>query len=184
MDLLTGGLPRTVNIKGVEYPIETDFRTFIQFELIMNDDEDDLVQVAKAMHLVYGEELPADAPGAVDALLWFYSGGQPQKMKKAQRTYYFDHDADYIYSAFLDQYGIDLSDVEYLHWWKFRALFRSLKEDNEIVKIIGFRSVKVDSRMPKDRRKFYTRMKAEFAPPLSARQLKRQEELDKMLMRK
>jgi len=48
MDLLTGGLPRTVNIKGVEYPIDTDFRTFIQFELILNNDEDDLVQIGKA----------------------------------------------------------------------------------------------------------------------------------------
>ncbi|WP_242840658.1 Gp15 family bacteriophage protein [Clostridium hydrogeniformans] len=35
----------------------------------------------------------------------------------------------------LDQYGADLQNVEYLHWWKFKAL----KEDNEIFKIMGYR---------------------------------------------
>lgn len=47
-------------------------------------------------------------------------------------------DADYIYAAFLSQYGIDLLDVKELHWHKFLALFKGLKDDEMICKIMSY----------------------------------------------
>ena len=35
-----------------------------------------------------------------------------------------------------DRYHIDLQDIEYLHWWKFKALLRTLSSDLEFSKII------------------------------------------------
>ncbi|WP_165442998.1 Gp15 family bacteriophage protein [Senegalia massiliensis] len=58
---------------------------------------------------------------------------------KADNIYSFEHDDEYIYSAFLDQYGIDLKDIKHLHWWKFKSPFKGLKEDNLICKIMRYR---------------------------------------------
>ena len=49
---------------------------------------------------------------------------------------YDEFDNDLIYSAFKDQYSIDLQEIEYLHWWKFKAMFDALKDDNKIVEIM------------------------------------------------
>ncbi|MEG0309200.1 MAG: Gp15 family bacteriophage protein [Clostridium sp.] len=74
--------------------------------------------------------------------------------KSATQIYSFEYDDDYLYSAFLDQYGVDLQDVEYLHWWKFKSMFKALKEDNEIVKIMGYRAITIDNKMSRDKRHF------------------------------
>ena len=68
-------------------------------------------------------------------------------------------DADYIYSAFMSQYNIDLQDIEYLHWWKFRALFDSLNENNRLSKIIQYRSMDLSKIKDKEQKKFYKNMK-------------------------
>ena len=83
-----------------------------------------------------------------------------------QQVYSFQYDDDYIYAAFLEQYGIDLQDVEDLHWWKFRALFKGLREDTEIVKIMGYRSIEITSKMPKEQREFYKKMQSVHALPI------------------
>ena len=65
--------------------------------------------------------------------LWAYVEQVPHDLQK-----YLDD--KYIYSAFKEQYNIDLNSIKYLHWWKFKALLKSLKEDTEFVKIKGYRA--------------------------------------------
>ena len=48
-------------------------------------------------------------------------------------------DGSYIYASFMQCYGIDLVDIEYLHWHKFITLFKCLSEDCIIKKIISYR---------------------------------------------
>ena len=45
------------------------------------------------------------------------------KQEKQKQIYSYEFDADYIYSAFLQQYKIDLNSIKYMHWWKFKDLF-------------------------------------------------------------
>ena len=42
-----------------------------------------------------------------------------------------------IYSAFMENYNIDLS--KYMHWWKFKALFKGLNSECEFCKIKSYR---------------------------------------------
>ena len=46
-------------------------------------------------------------------------------------------DADYIYAAFMEMYGIDLVDTN-LHWYKLLALFKGL-HGTKLNEIIGYR---------------------------------------------
>ncbi len=55
----------------------------------------------------------------------------------------FELDGEYIYAAFLQDYGIDLIEQQgKLHWRKFLALFQGLSEDTRIKQIMQIRSMK------------------------------------------
>lgn len=79
--------------------------------------------------------------------------------------YSFEYDDDYIYAAFMTQYGIDLNSIEYMHWWKFRSMFNSLTNQCEFVKIMEYRSIDLKDNMPKEQKAFYRKMKRIYALP-------------------
>ena len=54
---------------------------------------------------------------------------------------------------------------EELHWWKFKALFQGLKEDNKIVQIMGYRGMDLSKIKDKEERKHYKRLKKLYALP-------------------
>lgn len=188
-NILLDILPETVDIDGIEYRINSDFRISILFELLMQDDE-----LGKRQKLVQGlqlyyPEIPHNVTMAVDKMIWFYrcgketgNGGHGSGSGRAKQIYSFEYDDDYIYAAFLEQYGIDLQDIEELHWWKFRALFRGLSEDTEFVKIMGYRSVKINSKMSKEQREFYKKMQSIHALPITDAERKADELLTEALL--
>lgn len=206
MNMLIDLLPEYVELGGAEYPINTDFRTSILFELMMEDEAvPDDKKVIQAVKLYYPELPPAPLLGeAVNALLWFYRAGKEEKTTKPKasansdeesdnnaddafdgmekRIYSFEHDDDYIYSAFLSQYRIDLQDIDYLHWWKFRAMFRALDEDCQFCKIMGYRSIKINNKMTKEQKAFYRHMKAVHALPVPQEELERTEAITQALL--
>lgn len=58
--------------------------------------------------------------------------------------YSLTQDSDYIYASFLQDYNIDLIDVRgKLHWYKFRALFDSLRDDTAIKSIMNIRQTEL-----------------------------------------
>lgn len=173
MNILIDELPDTVMVGGEEYEIRTDFRISMLFELLMQDGSVEPADKTKQALELYYPVIPGNYKEAVEALLWFYKCGKadnPQKQKinarkSKTRVYSFEHDDDYIYAAFMTQYGIDLQDVEDLHWWKFRAMFNSLTNQCEFVKIMEYRSIDLKDDMPKEQKSFYRKMKRIYALP-------------------
>ena len=53
-----------------------------------------------------------------------------------------------------------------LHWWKFKAMFQGLKSDNRIVEIMGYRAMEIPSKMSREQKEFYRKMKKQYAIPL------------------
>lgn len=189
MNILIDVVPETVEVGGIEYDINTDFRISIMFELMMQDSTlSDNEKLHLALNLYY-PQIPPDPMAAVERILWFYSCGRTVGTTStaqgvehtgsgAERIYSFEHDAEYIYAAFLDQYGIDLQDIEHLHWWKFRAMFKGLKEDNLISKIMGYRSIKINDNMTDAEKKHYREMKRIYALPDSRTEEEKQMDFD------
>lgn len=183
-------LPDQVEINREWYEIRTNYRISILFELLMQDDSlDARTKVRKALDLYY-PVIPNDARAAVDAILWFYKCGREetslQKRMASRRgkvqAYSFEHDAGYIYAAFLSQYKIDLQETKYMHWWRFRHLFNSLSKDNEFVKIMECRSIEINDKMTKEQKEFYKKMKLLYALPLSRQDEDRQEAIENALL--
>lgn len=191
MNMLVDLLPTKVTIDGIEYKINCDFRTSILFELLMQDVElNNEEKLISALDLYY-PELPGNINQAIEKMLWFYRCGKDEVdsknnnkgTSKAANIYSYEYDDDYIYSAFLYQYNIDLQDINYLHWWKFKAMFKALKEDNMIVKIMGYRSIELSKIKDKEQRKYYKGLKKIYElPKMSMGATKELEELNKVLL--
>lgn len=178
-------LPTTVEIHGMEHPINWDFRAAIQFEILLEEETDDTQVVLKMLSIFYGEHIPENTLDAVNKALEFYAGGG-KKEKNQEKTgkakpYSFCVDWDYLYAAFLEQYGVDLQDIT-LHWWKFRAMFQSLSADTKFGEIVGYRTIKLSGKMEREKREFYRKMKKEYAlPKVNSKEQKRVEEIRQKL---
>lgn len=173
MNILIDLVPDTIFIDGIEYRINTDFRTSILFELMFEEiglNDEDII--FNALNLYFEEDIPSNLEMAIEAIRWFYGCGKENKAigkgqgkNNSKKIYSFEHDADYIYSAFLTQYGIDLQDINYLHWWKFRAMFNALNEDLLFSKIMSYRAIKIDNNMTKEEKIHYRQMKKLYKLP-------------------
>ena len=189
MNILIDLLPSSVKIDGTEYEINSDFRTSVLFSLLMEDDNlSEEEKVLQALNLYY-PVVPDNSEEAIEQIKWFYSCGKldnPMGNKKvrasSKKVFDFEVDANYIYSAFMSQYNIDLQDIEELHWWKFKALLEGLKEDNKLSKIIEYRSVDLSKIKDKEQRKFYKDMQKQYSlNKESKEELKLLEEWNKKL---
>lgn len=166
-------LPNFVILQGKKYKINADFRTMILFE---NKLQDKSVSQDKKIEFglrhfypaFYGYEnylillqIPQLYKEACEKLIWFYECGRKDYHKtkgngktKNKQIYSYEFDDEYIYGAFYEQYGIDLT-YEKLHWWKFKSLLKSLKDDTEFVKIQGYRSYTGDDKNMKELKDYW-----------------------------
>jgi hypothetical protein len=68
------------------------------------------------------------------------------------RLYSFAKDANYIFSAFQQTHGIDLTTAK-LHWWQFLALFMDLGGETAFSNIVDLRSRLKDGTATKEEKK-------------------------------
>lgn len=157
-------LPDTVNVGGERIKIITDFREYIRLLDMLKDQELDYVQKFVIIQQYFLDDVAVDEE-AVSALSGFITmdlngaevvekdgcGNLQEKPKKNLFSYSIDY--PYILSGFLRDYGIDLIDIKYMHWWKFRMLFDGLSDDTEIKQRIMYRSVDLSEIKDKEEKK-------------------------------
>lgn len=82
------------------------------------------------------------------------------------RLFSLKYDAEYIYSSFLQAYGIDLIDAQNsLHWKKFNALLNGLPSDTKFAEVLKIRSYKPQKGDSKQYKKNMRKLKKEYALP-------------------
>lgn len=166
-------LPYFVILQGKKYKINVDFRNMISFG---NKVQDKSVEKSKKIEyglrhfypaffcaenynkLLYNPQLYKEA---CNKLIWFYKCGREDYHKTKgngkginKRIYSYEYDDEYIYGAFYEQYGIDLA-YDKVHWWKFKTLLKSLKDETEFVKIMGYRAYAGDDKNMKELKKYW-----------------------------
>lgn len=154
--------PDSILVDGVEYPIDTDFRVWVEFQGILTGKSDDEEKAGQLYDLMERLGLPP-SKAALDAMVDFYAAASTEHTSGARRAMAFDFekDSEYIYAAFRGAYGIDLT-TECIHWWRFKALFKTLPDDCQMCKIMGYRAADMKD-IPKSQRKFYREMKARYS---------------------
>lgn len=177
-------LPYFIKLQGKKYKINVDFRHIIKIEeKIMDRSANKLETICWCLEhfypFFYGRSslLLKDQKlfkEAWNKLVWFYkcgkkdyhkgrSGGIPQN-----RLFNYKYDDEFICGAFYEKYRIDLTK-EKIHWWKFKALLKSLHK-TKFNEIQSYRSYKGDDKEMKD-------LKQYWELPISEKEQKRLDEL-------
>lgn len=97
--------------------------------------------------------------------------GNPMKTTASDDTkqrapYDIRYDGDYIYSSFLQAYGIDLFDVQgELHWRKFNALLSGLPEGTKLMEVIKIRKWKAQEGDSAEYKEEMRRLQKDYALP-------------------
>lgn len=163
MNVLIDKLPMSVRIGDKVYAIRTDFRVCLKIMLAFEDyGLTDYEKSAVMLNLLY-EEIPPDLESAMRLAVKFLDGGMSTPQQDAEnrscdeveRLFSFSHDANRIYSAFRSTYGIDLSAVEYMHWWTFMSLFMDLGEDCAFNNLVALRKRKRDGKLTKEEKQMW-----------------------------
>ena len=184
MNSLYEAFPTSVDVVGVDYPIITDFREWIKFMDMAEDDEIPLEIKLQCMLQYFTDEKPRDLQAAVQALRRFLladelfdsikqtsltqGGADSSQENDAEpanhvRAYDYTIDQGYVIQAFLEVYHIDLLEIEYMHWWKFRLLFEHLPEESAMKKLIYYRTVNLNSISDVNERKRIKKIRKQVA---------------------
>jgi hypothetical protein len=97
--------------------------------------------------------------------------GNPMKTTASDDTkqrapYDIRYDGDYIYSSFLQAYGIDLFDVQgELHWRKFNALLSGLPEGTKFMEVVKIRKWKPQKGDSAEYKEEMRRLQKDYALP-------------------
>lgn len=165
-------LPYSVYLENKKYKINVDFRNMISFENKIQDKS-----VSKPDKIKYGLQhfyfdfkydnnyqfllnSPQLYKKACDKLIWFYKCGRENYHKSIngkspnKEIYSYKYDDEYIFGAFWEQFGIDLT-LDKVHWWKFKAFLKTLKDDTEFVKIKGYRAYTGDDKNLLELKKYW-----------------------------
>lgn len=141
LSLTEKNLPNTIKVGGDSFLVNTDFRTWIRFDM-------DLMKMKSRHDQIDVSYLFVDKKPKwinIETLMaWAHPAREiPRKTSMDYEDVValdYEYDADLIYSAFLEQYGIDLMDTD-MHWYKFQALLFGLN-NTKLNEVMGYRCYK------------------------------------------
>ena len=131
---MIGTLPESLAVCGLEFAIDSDFRTALLICQAMSDPElsdRDRTYVALRRLFRKPEELPRfHLHEAAEKAFWFIGGGDAPKSKpEAVRILDWKHDEHMIMPAVSRALNVtDVRSLPYLHWWTFLGAFGEIGE--------------------------------------------------------
>ena len=147
--------PTVITVGGVDYNVDTDFRTWIDVLGSMRSIATAPTTIEQVMqnanviqeieNTVFGRIIPHPANEVLDAVAAFSRGYPEAPLGEGSsdrvQTYSFDFDLNYIILAIRNQSGIDLSyrRKETFKWWEFLLEFRSLCGNHYILRLMEIR---------------------------------------------
>lgn len=159
MNILTDILPSSVKVGNSTIDIVTDFRAGVAFSLMVESGEQDVFKLCAPF---FPNGLPRDISGAVEAVIYFFRGGEETEEKTGnsapksnKQAYSFNVDSEAIHADFWRFYNIDLSQAN-LHWWTFRSLLMGLPEDSNFKMRIYYRTCDLKDLSKKEKKRIAT----------------------------
>lgn len=145
--------PTCIRLEGRETEIDADFRTVLKCLRVLRDE--DIKPHGRMLLLCRWFFCGKAVPNALELFVAFALGERSED-ESERRVMDFEQDADAIYASFLMAYGMDLTEIPYLHWYKFIVLLRLLGEDTPLEKRIALRmldtsKLKGDARVKAER---------------------------------
>lgn len=173
INVLYDEFPDSLVIESISYPIATDFRNWVAFFDMIADNT--LTKKDKVLASLnwYVDKIPNNLEQAYNGLISFARADDlnpklnkiSTKIQNNKQILSYLHDSPYILGAFLQTYGINLRNIDYMHWYEFRALFDALPEDTPLKKRMGYRVINVSSIKDKAEKKRIKAIQRDIALP-------------------
>ncbi len=168
MNVLVDKFPTKVRLNEEIHELNTDFRVGLNIMLLYEDKTlNDYEKTDIMLELLYKKEIPIELREmAVEKAMLFLNAEDNKKSKsddgkydiKPKRVYSFTQDAKYIYSAIKKSHGVDLENIEYLHWWKFVYYFLDLDEKSFFSQMVYLRNQKNKGKLTKEEKVVYANL--------------------------
>ena len=130
--------PKEIEVDEVRYPIDTDFRRWIEFQGLLLAKDTDNKKAERLCEFMTSLGLPP-SNNTLEAMLEFYSAASQEKAgqgKNRPQAFDFEQDSEFIFSAF--------------------------PQDCEICRIMAYRTVDLKD-VPKQQKQFYREMKSRYS---------------------
>lgn len=173
MNPLYEPFPDYVTVKGKKVRIVTDFREYIKLIDLLKDDEVDETEKKELIACWFLDDPGSDFEECLQALTDFVVNYRETKASEGEEgnedntkhdpVISYNQDALYIISGFLECYGIDLTEIQYMHWWKFQMLIDGMNEDCELKKRMGYRSIDLNQIKDKEERERIRKIQKQIA---------------------
>lgn len=122
---------------GKQIPVNADFRVVLRCFKALDDPE--LPEDKKLYLLMRWFFSSCFVSNALELFMDFVNGGGEPSEDDGLMD--FEQDADAIYVSFIEQYGIDLMEIKYMHWRKFLMLVSGLGKDTSLGVRISIRDM-------------------------------------------
>ena len=129
---MIGQLPKSLEIKGTDYAIRTDFRDILTIITAFNDPElEDREKMFACLYILYEdfEDIkPDDYEEAYMQAVRFIDCGEEPKEGKNPRLMDWEQDERILFPAINSVAGYETRACEYIHWWTFMGYFMEIRE--------------------------------------------------------
>jgi len=176
--LLCEPLPDSVTADGKAYPVRTDFRIWLKFADMLQN-QNSVQNPAFILRSVLVRPAPVFTETFIDAVYRFYRAealnyqeedeisDKNQATPETRKSLLFDwkFDAKFVLGDFRHYYQMDLISLDFLHWFEFCALFDAMPEEARCMKRIAYRSADLNQIKDKNEKKRIRRLKRAVAVP-------------------
>lgn len=152
-------LPTSLNIRGVDYSIRSDFRAILDVLIALNDKElDDSDKALVLLQIVYvdWQSIPRDCLQiAIEKAMEFISCNCKDDKKPKPQLVDWEQDASLIIPAINKVAHTEIRAVEYLHWWTFFSYYMEIGE-SLFASVVSIRQKKAKGKkLEKHEQEFY-----------------------------
>lgn len=172
INIIYEDLPESIRINSKSYPVFTDFRDWIAFIDMFNDENLNSKEKLLLSLRWFSDTVPDDLQEAFNGLVKFASAdeisfrsGKSSAGGSSAPVLSYLYDSTYIFSAFLQVYSINLRTIEYMHWYEFRALLDGLPETTPLQKRMAYRAVNIAEIKDKKERSRIRKIQRDIALP-------------------
>ena len=137
---MIGILPKSLNVDGIDYPINADFRAI--FDIMSIYEAKDLSMLNKTMammEILYRFNIPPNTTEAYKKAMWFINAGIDDDGKPKPKTMDYDKDEQLLFSAIMQVAGRDIREDKHCHWWTFLGYCSAISADSMISNIVNIR---------------------------------------------
>lgn len=155
--MMIGILPKSLNVDGIDYPINPDYRVaLLIFQAYSDSELNDIEKSLVCIKCLY-KKVPKDLQQALEKALWFLDGGNIPKSKQAPiRIMDWEQDESIIFPAINKVAGKEVRSLDYMHWWTFLGMFGEIG-DGLYSQVMNIRSKKAKHKKLDQREKQFYR---------------------------